>query len=78
MSEALAPSGDAPPAARAGTLRQRRTRQRRRNGLRSIEFDIRRNEVEKLVLRGFLAPDDRDDADAIARALGALLDRVMA
>ena len=43
--------------------------------LRSIEFDIRQNQVEKLILRGFLAPDDRDDAGATAAALGVFLDR---
>lgn len=56
MSEAPPSIGDAPPPARAGTERQRRTRQRRCAGLRSIEFDIRQNQVEKLILRGFLAP----------------------
>jgi hypothetical protein len=44
---------------------------------RGIAFDIRQSEVEKLVLRGFLAPNARRDPDAIAVALGKLLDKVL-
>jgi hypothetical protein len=45
--------------------------------LRSINFDIREIEVERLILRGFLAPDARRDPDAIAIALGRLLDKAL-
>jgi hypothetical protein len=68
----------APPNACAGrTTAANRTRQRQRNGLRSIGFDIRVSEVEALNLRGLLAWDDRGDPDAIDVALGKLLDVVL-
>jgi len=56
--------------------RMRVTRQRRRDGLRIIPFEIRDDEVEGLVAHGLLDPVARNDRNAIARALGGLLDAV--
>ena len=51
-------------------------RQRRRDGLRCINFEVRDEEVEALVKHGLLDPAQRDDPREISRALGLLLDRV--
>src|ERR1700722_14616504 len=59
-----------PPAAE----RMRVTRQRRRDGLRIIPFEIRDDEIEGLVTHGLLDPVARNDRNAIARAVGGLLD----
>jgi hypothetical protein len=74
-----AATGDAslPGRRQSSASRMRRCRDRRRAGLRSILFDIRQTEVEKLILRGLLAPDARSDPNAIAVALGRLLDKAL-
>ena len=61
---------------RPAAERMRVTRQRRRDGLRIIPFEIRCDEIEGLVTRGLLDPVARNDRNAIARALGGLLDAV--
>ena len=62
---------------RPGAERIRLTRQRRRDGLRAIRFEIRDDEIEGLVTRGLLDPVARNDQNAIARALGGLLDVIL-
>jgi hypothetical protein len=59
-----------------GAERMRRSRQRRRNGLRCIPFEVRYSEVDGLVTLGLLDPVTRNDEHAIGRALGKLLDTV--
>jgi hypothetical protein len=60
----------------AAAERMRRTRQRRRDGLRFVGIDVRDSEVAELVRRGLLATDEQDDPGAIAEALCELLDQV--
>ena len=57
-----------------GAERMRRSRQRRRNGLRCIPFEVRDSEIDGLVTLGLLDPVTRNDEHAVGRALGKLLD----
>jgi hypothetical protein len=43
----------------------RRYRKRQRRGQRIIRVQIEPNEIEALVSRGFLGPNDREDTSAI-------------
>lgn len=56
--------------------RMRRSRKRRRDSLRCINFDVRDKEIEGLVTSGLLDPVARNDRVAISKALGKLLDRI--
>lgn len=56
--------------------RMRVTRLRRKDRLRVIPFEIRDDEVECLVKLDLLSPSDRNNRDAIARALGTLMNRI--
>jgi hypothetical protein len=51
------------------------SRRRRRRGLRVIWLEVRDSEIEGLIRAGLLASAERDSRRAIARALGAMLDR---
>lgn len=57
--------------------RMRALRERRAKALRVIPFEIRDAEVDALIRHGLLAQAGRDDRDAIAAALGRLLDRAL-
>ena len=61
----------------ASATRMRLSRERRRDGMRVIAFQIRKSEVAELVRRGLLSAGDCHDRDAIARALGRLLDQML-
>lgn len=56
-------------------LRMRDTRQRRREGLRCITFEMRDTEIDRLIQLGLLDVADRDDHPRIVQALYAFLDR---
>lgn len=60
----------------AAAERMRRSRARRRGGMRVIPFEVRTAEVEALVRAGLLDPARRDDRNAIAAALGKLMDQL--
>lgn len=62
----------------AAAERMRRTRKRRRDGLRFVGIDVRDSEVAALVRRGLLAEAERDDPGAIAEAVCELLDFILA
>jgi hypothetical protein len=62
-----------PPSSAAD--RMRRSRERRRERLRIVQFAVRDIEVDALVSHGLLDPTDRKDRAATARALGRLLDQ---
>ena len=71
---------DAPPTARApklapmsGAERMRRSRERRRMGLRFLTIELRRSEVEGLIRYGWVARADRDDPVALRKGLYACL-----
>jgi hypothetical protein len=56
--------------------RMRLSRLRRRDGMRVVPFEVRDAEIEGLVTHGLLDPARRNDREAIARALGNLIDRI--
>jgi hypothetical protein len=68
-------SNNAAPSSAA--LRMRRSRQRARQGLKSIRFSIKNTEIAALAGLGYLAPDLQADRVAISKALGLLLDKLM-
>jgi hypothetical protein len=68
-------SGMTAPA--ASTLRMRRSRERRRQGDVIVKLEIGPNMTTDLVALGWLPAPDRVDKDAIARALGGLIDRAI-
>jgi SOS response regulatory protein OraA/RecX len=57
--------------------RMRRSRQRRRDGLRSLRVELRETEIDALVRKGLLRAESRDNADAVLRAFYAFLDRAL-
>ncbi len=61
----------------ASAARMRLSRARQRDGLRVIAFQIRESEVAELMRLGLLPDAARHDRDAIARALGRLLDKML-
>jgi hypothetical protein len=64
----------AEPAPSAGALRMQRSRERRRNGVRIIPIEVKDSGIEMiLVLKGYLRPEQRNDAEALKRALGKVL-----
>lgn len=57
-------------------VRMRRTRTRRREGMRTIRCDISAAHIEALGRAGFLDPGKRDEASEVARGVGRLMDQV--
>jgi hypothetical protein len=69
-----------PPTARtlklapaSGAERMRRSRERRRRGLRFLAIELHRSEVEGLIRYGWVARADRDDPVALRKGLYACL-----
>jgi hypothetical protein len=60
----------------SSAARMRLSRLRLRDGIRCIPFEVRDAEIEALVSHGLLDPADRNNREAIARALGILIDRI--
>jgi hypothetical protein len=60
-----------------GAERMRRYRERRRRGLRCVLIQIRRSEQDALVKKGLLAPEQRGDRSATAKALHKFLDMTL-
>jgi hypothetical protein len=58
------------PAAR----RMRRSRERKREGLRCLRIELRETEVDVLIQKGLLKADARNDPNAVYDALYAHLD----
>jgi hypothetical protein len=59
-----------------GAERTRRWRERRRQGVVVVSFDVAPNVTAKLIRLGWLDPDKRDDKEAIATALIELAEKV--
>jgi hypothetical protein len=60
----------------SAAARMRLSRLRRRDSMRCIPFEVRDAEIEALVNYGLLDRADRNNREAIARALGNLIDRI--
>jgi hypothetical protein len=54
--------------------RMRLHRERRRRGLRCVTIEVRRSEVDRLIERRLLAPEEQGDGRALRRAIHKLLD----
>jgi hypothetical protein len=62
------------PARSAGAARMARSRERRRKGLRCVSIELREAEIDTLIRRGRLSPDDRANVAAMQNALYGFLD----
>lgn len=61
----------------AAAERMRRSRQRRREGLRYLTIELHETEIDGLVLRGMLLPVMRHDKSAVVEALYAFFDQTL-
>jgi hypothetical protein len=61
----------------AAAMRTRRSRQRRRDGLRSLWIELRETEVATLISKKLLKIDARNDDHAVRTALYAHLDHTL-
>ena len=50
-------------------LRMRRSRERRREGLRCLRIEVRNSEIDALVNRGLLKPEARNNRSALVKAI---------
>ena len=50
-------------------VRMRRSRQRRRDGLRSLRIELRETEIDKLIRSGYLERSSRNDPNAVLGGL---------
>ena len=57
--------------------RMRRHRQRRRNGLRCLNVELRETEIDVLIRMGLLKADARNEPYAVQMALYAFFDRTL-
>ena len=57
--------------------RMRRHRERRRDGLRCLNIELRATEIDALIQRGLLKADTRNDAKSIIEALYAFFDKTL-
>jgi hypothetical protein len=55
-------------------MRMRRSRKRRRDGLRCLRVDMRETEVDALVRRGFLKSEARNEQSAVLEGLYRFLE----
>jgi len=51
----------------------RRHRERRRKGLRYFRVELRVTQIDMLVAKGYLDHKERDDADALQRAIDVFI-----
>jgi hypothetical protein len=58
----------------SAAVRMRRHRDRRRDGLRCLNIELRVTEIDALIKRGLLKSETRNDAKSIIEALYAFLD----
>jgi hypothetical protein len=66
-----------PPEPRSSAARTRRLRERRRQGTRCVTVDVNPNELDALVVRGYLPEEERGKGAAIKKAIeGAISDMV--
>jgi len=63
----------AKPGCRSAADRMRSYRRRRGRGLRCIQVQVGRTELDGLVAKGYLLPGDREDISAIRLAISDLM-----
>jgi hypothetical protein len=62
-----------PAGPRSSAARTRRHRQRRRQGTRCITVHVNKDELEALVVRGYLPEEVRGDGTAIKKAIEGVI-----
>jgi hypothetical protein len=60
-------------ASRSSASRTKRHRERRRQGTRCVMVDVSHGELDALVVRGYLAEEERDNGAAIKKAIEGVL-----
>jgi hypothetical protein len=63
--------------AQSAAARMRRYRLRQRRGQRIVRVQIGPNEIETLISKGFLGPNDREDIGAIEFGMSCLVDETL-
>jgi hypothetical protein len=53
----------------AAAMRMRRSRKRRRDGLRCLQIELRETELDVLTRKGLLETDARNDPDAVRNCM---------
>jgi hypothetical protein len=66
-----------PPSISRAAERMRRHRQRRRDGFRCLNVELRETEIDTLIRRGLLNNEMRNEPGAIVDALYAFLDSTL-
>jgi hypothetical protein len=66
-------SGQRSAKAQSAAERMRAYRRRRRHGLRCVEVQVGRVELNGLIAKGYLSPDKRNDLHAIQLAIDDLM-----
>jgi hypothetical protein len=61
----------------SAALRMRRSRERRREGLRCLRVELRETEIDALIRKGMLRSETRNDTNAVIQALYAFFDRTL-
>jgi hypothetical protein len=61
----------------SAAVRMRRHRDRRRDGLRCLNIELRVTEIDALIKRGLLKSETRNDAKSIIEALYAFLEKFL-
>jgi hypothetical protein len=79
MNESVAtPTVATTTIARGGAAeRMRRSRQRRRNGLRCYRLEVHDRDIEGLVRRGLLPASEQTNRNAIIKAMYTFFDRTL-
>ncbi len=72
----IAPTTDAVARSPAAE-RMRRSRQRRRDGMRCVRVELRETEVDALIRKGLLHADARNNLSAIRKALHSFFDHTL-
>ena len=71
------PPTTGPVALSPAAERMRLFRERKRKGLRCVTIEVHEDEIDALVRMGLLAPEMRNDANAIIEAMYAFFDRTL-
>jgi hypothetical protein len=77
LGTAEMPPATKEPSRSTSAARMLRHRERRRRGLRFLGIELREREIEALIRRGQLHPDDRANSAAVRKALYGFLDQYL-
>ena len=70
-------AAEAHPRSRSSAARMRLHRKRRKNGLRHVGIMLQVTEIEALVRKGYLPPEERENIWALQTAVHELLDKTL-